>query len=105
MGFMHARTLETRWGLGLAFIDLDDETDVEVLRLQLWAPVCNDGSDGKVSLKIGLSPDASDAAHDLMSENNRKALVDMTSERFEAVFASAGIATTLDSLARTEPSL
>lgn len=97
MSFIHARTFETRWGVGLAFIDLDDDTDCEVLRLQLWAPIAEDGSDAKVALKIGLKADASDHAHDLMSEANRSALVEMTAERFEKVFVTSGAADMLDS--------
>lgn len=95
MAFVHARTFETRWGLALAFIDLD-ENDTEVLRLQLWAPIAEDGSDAKVAMKIGLNPDASDEAHDRMSEANRSALAEMDSARFEAAIESAGAASFLD---------
>lgn len=94
--FTHARVFETRWGQGLAFIDLDDETDAEVLKLHVWAPIGEDGSLGKVALRIGLSAGASDAAFDAMEEANRSALVGMDTARFEAVFDKAGIGRTLD---------
>ena len=95
--FVHARTFQTRWGVGLAFIDLDDETDTEVLRLQLWAPLGENGEHAKVAMKIGLNAEASVKAQDLMSEGNRKALVEMTSERFEAAFDRYGVGESLDS--------
>ena len=96
MSFVHARTFETRWGLGLAFIDLDDETNVEMLKLQLWAPVGEDGSDGKVCIKIGLNPEASDEAHELMSAGNRQALAEMDAAKFEAVMERSGASKLLD---------
>lgn len=94
--FVHARTFDTRWGVGLAFIDLDDETDAEVMRLQLWAPLAENGGDAKVAMKIGLNAEASDKAQDIMAEANRKALVEMTAERFEAAFEKYGLANALD---------
>lgn len=95
-GFLHARVFATRWGVGLAFIDTDDEQDREVLALQLWAPLCEDGSDATVRMQIGLPGSASMAAHDVMSEANRTALVEMTPQRFEAALETAGIAAALD---------
>lgn len=95
-GFLHARVLSTRWGVGLAFIDLDDEEDREVLRLQLWAPLCEDGDNAKVAISIGLPGSASMEAHDVMSAANRAALIEMTPQRFEAALETAGIAPTLD---------
>ena len=95
-GFVHARTFDTRWGIGLAFIDIDDADDVERLRLQVWAPLAADGDYAKVTMAIGLNAEASDAAHDAMSAGNRQALVAMTQERFELAFATYGIAQTLD---------
>lgn len=103
MSFLHARTFETRWGIGLAFIDLDDETDCEVLRLQLWAPIAEDGSEAKVALKVGLNSEASDEAQDLMAAANREALANMDADRFEKVFASAGVAQLLDEACGTTP--
>lgn len=96
--FVHARTFETCWGIGLAFIDLPDDRDAEVLKLQIWASVAEDGSLGKVAVAIGLSDDASDEAHEIMEVSNRKALVEMTVERFEAVLDQAGVGKMLDGL-------
>lgn len=102
--FIHARTFDTCWGQGLAFLDLDDETDAEVLKLHLWAPVCEDGSLGKVALKIGLGAGASDAAFDAMEEANRSALAGMDAARFEAAVRGAGIGGMLDRLSNSASS-
>ena len=96
MTFIHARTFETRWGLGLTFIDVDDETDVEMLKLQLWAPLGTDFENARICLRVGLSPEASEAAHAAMSKGNRQALVDMTASRFEDAFDIAGLGESLD---------
>ncbi len=96
MTFMHAKTFDTRWGLALACIDLDDNTDEEVLILRVWAPIGEDGSLGKVQLKVGLGADASDAAYDAMEEANRAALADMDAAKFEAALEKAGVGTALD---------
>lgn len=93
--FQHAAIVDTRWGQGLAFIDHNDD-DVEVMTLRVWVPVCEDGSRGIVDMSIGLNPEASDEAHDLMSKNNRKAVTEMTGERFEAAFDAAGMGANLD---------
>jgi hypothetical protein len=98
--FVHARTFETRWGLGLAFIDLDDPGDVEKLVLQLWQPIGADGELARLCVKIGVNDQASDKAHDLMSAANRSALMSMTPGRFEDAITAAGpgIAELLDQL-------
>lgn len=97
----HARIFDTRWGQGLAFIDIDDGD--ECLRLQLWQAILEGGDYGIVSLKLGLSGDASDEAHKIMSEANRAALIDMTVERFESALEKAGIGKMLDDLAAKYP--
>lgn len=96
MGFAHARTFETRWGQGLAFLNNDDDYSTEVLALRVWSPLAEDGSLALVELKIGLQGDVSDSAADLLEEANREALVKMDAAKFEAAFEKAGIGPTLD---------
>lgn len=93
--FEHAKTLDTRWGLGLAFIDTDDE-NLETLSLRVWAPIADDGGEAYVDVKLGLSGDASIEAHDQMSLMNRQALIDMTPATFEQAMEAAGVAQLLD---------
>lgn len=95
-GSTHARTLETRWGLGLAFIDLDTDEDRELLSLQVWAPLATDGSDAAVRINLGLPGSASMAAHEIFAEANREALEAMDADKFEAAFDNAGVGATLD---------
>jgi hypothetical protein len=95
-GFLHARTFETRWGLGLAFIDLDIDEDRELLSLQVWAPLATDGSDCAVRINLGLPGSASTAAHEIFAEANREALEAMDADKFEAGFDRAGIGAALD---------
>lgn len=102
MAFLHAKTFETRWGLALAFIELDLRDDIEKLRLQLWAPIGENGDDGQVTMSIGLNEDASDEAHDAMSAGNRAALEKMTAAEFEAAFEKAGVGGTLDDVCKVE---
>lgn len=94
--FIHARTFDTRWGQGLAFLDNDDDYATQVLVLRVWAPLCDDGSLAAADLKIGLQGEVTDKAADLMDEGNRSALLQMDATKFEAVFASAGFAGPLD---------
>ncbi len=97
----HARVFDTRWGQGLASIELDDGN--ESLRLQLCQPILEGGGNGAVARSIGLSDEASEEAHETMSQANRAALIDMTDDKFEAAIESAGFAGLLDELAAKYP--
>jgi hypothetical protein len=94
--FEHAKIVDTRWGQVLAFIELRDDNDCECLRLQMWAPIADDGSEGQVTFRIGLDASAPDSAHDTMSDANRKALSELTPERAEAVIEKYGVGDVLD---------
>jgi len=96
--FEHAKIVMTRWGQVLAFIELRDDNDCECLRLQLWAPVGEDETQGQITFRIGLNEDASDGAHDAMSVANRSALAAFTTERAESVIAEYGVAELLDNV-------
>ena len=96
MSFIHARTFDTRWGQGLAFLDNDQDYETEVLILRCWAPLCDDGSLASADVKIGLKGEVSEASADAMAEANRGALITMDAARFEAVIMQAGAGAMLD---------
>lgn len=94
--FEHAKIVNTRWGQVLAFIEMRDDTDCECLRIQLWAPVGEDGGLGQVTFRIGLGPEAPDEAHEKMERANRKALQELTAEKAESVISAYGVDKMLD---------
>lgn len=98
MSFEHARLFDTCWGLGLARITIDEETDANVLILTLWPPVCDDGSEGEVTMALGCSGVAyvSDETADLWDESCKTMLAEMTIEKFEKAFDLAGLGNMLD---------
>jgi len=100
--FIHARIFETRWGSALVYLDNDDDYESEVLKIRVWAPLCDDGSLAICEMKVGLH-EGSESACDAMQKANRSALVGMTAEGVEQAFARAQIADTLDDAFRQYP--
>lgn len=98
MSFVHAKTLDTRWGLGLARITLDERTDCEMVVLSLWAPVGENEELGEVSMEIALplSGEISEETYTLWELNIRKMLESADAEKFEKAFYKAGIGDVLD---------
>ncbi len=94
--FIHAKTVETRWGQALAFIDETEEGD-DCLAIQLWAPVAEGGALAKVRVSIAI-PATSDEMADKVFDAWSQAVADITGKRVEDAItkASATIVRMLD---------
>lgn len=84
--FIHAKTVVTRWGQALAFLDLD-ENENECLAIQLRVPLAEGGElarvrMARVRMNVAIPPKTDEAA-DLLFDAWAQSVRDMTGERVE----------------------